>query len=162
MLTAYLRSLVHDPAVVDDLFQEAMLTAWRRLADYDRQRPFGPWLRGIATRLVLQHRRKAATRGVFNCDPAVLAALEQNFDELSRQPGDTFRDRADRLVDCLKRLPARLRETIELVYARDLMLRQIAESLDTTEEAVKKRVQRGRQLLAECIRSGEVNPDVET
>ena len=33
-----------------------MLTAWRRLGDYDHTRPFGPWLRGIATRLVLRHR----------------------------------------------------------------------------------------------------------
>lgn len=31
MLTAYLRTLVDDESVVDDLFQESMLVAWRRL-----------------------------------------------------------------------------------------------------------------------------------
>lgn len=156
MLMAYLRSLVRDPAAVDDLFQESMLTAWRRLDDFDRERPFGPWLRGIATRLVLQHRRRAAG-AAFNCDPAVLAALEQSFDDLARQPGDSFRDRAERLFDCLRRLPATLRETVELAYARDLLLHQVATTLGCTEEAVKKRVQRSRQLLADCIRTSEVH-----
>jgi RNA polymerase sigma factor (sigma-70 family) len=61
MLTAYLRSVVRDPATVDDLFQETMLTAWRKLDEFDRRRPFGAWLRGIAARLVLAERRKRAT-----------------------------------------------------------------------------------------------------
>ena len=52
MLTAYLRTVVADEAVIDDLFQEAMIVAWRRL-QCDLSRPFGPWLRGIASRLVL-------------------------------------------------------------------------------------------------------------
>ena len=58
MLTAYLRTLVDDESVVDDLFQESMLVAWRRLDECDLSRPFGPWVRGIAGRLVLAHYRK--------------------------------------------------------------------------------------------------------
>src|SRR4030095_1216705 len=61
MLTAFLRSLVLDSSAIHDLFQETMLVAWRRLADYDRARPFGPWLRGIAGVLVMEHRRKRAS-----------------------------------------------------------------------------------------------------
>ena len=53
MLTVFLRSRVKDEAAVDDLFQETMLVAWKRLDDCDLSRPFGPWLRGIAHRLVI-------------------------------------------------------------------------------------------------------------
>ena len=53
MLTVFLRSRVNDEAAVDDLFQETMLVAWKRLDDCDLSRPFGPWLRGIAHRLVM-------------------------------------------------------------------------------------------------------------
>jgi RNA polymerase sigma-70 factor (ECF subfamily) len=155
MLTAYLRSLVRPPHVVDELFQDTMVTAWRRLDDYDRERPFGPWLRGIAARLVLQHRRKSA-RDVLHCDPGVLEALERRYASVSGLPGDTFRDRAGRLLDCLTRLPAKLRNVIELAYARDCTLRHIARALEASEEAIKKRVQRARQLLAECLQSAEV------
>ena len=59
MLMVYLRSLVRDEAAVDDLFQETMVIAWRRIDDFDRSRSFGKWIRGIAGKLVLAHFRKA-------------------------------------------------------------------------------------------------------
>ena len=58
MLMVYLGSLINDEAAVDDLFQETMLVAWRRMDDCDLTREFGPWLRGIASRLVMAHFRK--------------------------------------------------------------------------------------------------------
>ena len=59
MLTVYLRSIVCDDSTVDDLFQEAMVVAWKRLDECDLSKPFGPWLRGIASRLVMAHYRMA-------------------------------------------------------------------------------------------------------
>ena len=150
MLTAYLRTLLGADSAVDDLFQQSMLVAWRRLADYDRERPFGPWLRGIAQRLVLEHRRRAYARPK-SLDPAVLAELDQRFDHLSAQPGDTFRERAERLTSCIAKLPDAMRHAIEMIYARGLLIAAAAAALGSSEEAVKKRVQRARQLLAECI-----------
>jgi len=156
MLMAYLRSLLGSRAgtSADDLFQQSMLVAWRRLGDYDRSRPFGPWLRGIAQKLVLEHRRKG--RGAPACtDPAVLQELDTRYNQLCDLPGDSFRDRAERLIACMGKLPEAMRHAIELVYARGLLIQAAANSLDASEEAIKKRVQRGRQLLAECLRAGE-------
>jgi len=150
MLTAFLRSLVRRTEVMDDLFQETMLVAWRRLDDYDRSRPFGPWLRGIAVRLVLAHRRKSG-RDLLNCEPAVLEALEARMRGFERGPSDTFRDRLRRLRGCMDKLPERMREVIELGYGRGLMLKEIASSLEASVEAVKKRAQRARLLLMECL-----------
>jgi RNA polymerase sigma factor (sigma-70 family) len=154
MLSAYLRSLLGSDPSVDDLFQQAMLVAWRRLGDYDRTRPFGPWLRGIAQRLVLEHHRRGRSRAM-STDPLVLAELDTRYSEVASLPGDTFRERAERLVTCLGKLPEAMRQAIELVYARGLVMAAAASALDSSEEAVKKRVQRGRQLLAECIRERE-------
>ncbi|HYD00738.1 MAG TPA: sigma-70 family RNA polymerase sigma factor [Phycisphaerales bacterium] len=155
MLTAYLRSLIGADPSVDDIFQQAMLVAWRRLGDYDRSRPFGPWLRGIAQRLVLEHHRKGKTRPTTT-DPSVLAELDGRFDGVNRLPGDTFRQRSERVVECMKKLPEAMREALELVYARGMLIIAAAQSMGASEEATKKRVQRGRQLLAQCVRSGEV------
>ncbi len=157
MLAAFLRSLVWRHEVVDDLFQETMLVAWKRLDDYDRARPFGPWLRGIASNLVLAHRRKTANHGVLSCEPAVLEALEAEFNTLSSRPGDSFRGRAESLQDCLAKLPDKMREVIELAYARGMLLRQIALAVSAGEEAVKKRIQRARDLLAECFQPAAPN-----
>lgn len=157
MLTAYLRSLVRSASAVDDLFQETMLVVWRRLGDYDNTLPFGPWMRGIAQRIVMEHHRRGRT-GAATTDPAVLAELDRRYEELSRVPGDTFRERAERIMECLARLPEHMRVAIEMVYLRGMVMAGAALALDASEEAVKKRVQRGRQLLAECVRTGEVSP----
>jgi RNA polymerase sigma-70 factor (ECF subfamily) len=150
MLISYLRSLVTGHAAVEDLFQETMMVAWRRLDEYDRSRPFGPWLRGIATRLVLEYRRKAA-RGVLNYDAEVLAALEAEYVRLELQPADSFLQKIDRLARCLERLPPLMREAVDLVYGRGLTLQALALAVQATEEAAKKRIQRARQALAECV-----------
>lgn len=158
MLTAYLRSLIGADPSVDDIFQQSMLVAWRRLGDYDRTRPFGPWLRGIAQRLVMEHHRKGKARPTTT-DPTVLAELDLRYNEVNRAPGDTFRQRADRLSECMTKLPEAMREALNLVYARGLLIIAAAQSMGASEEATKKRVQRGRQLLAQCIRSGEIDSE---
>lgn len=155
MLTAYLRSLLGADPTVDDIFQQSMLVAWRRLHEYDRTRPFGPWLRGIARTLVMEHHRRGRARAVCT-DPAVLAELDHRYERLAALPGDGFRERAERLRGCLGKLPDAMRHAIEMVYARGLLLAAAASALEASEEAVKKRVQRARTLLAECLRAGEV------
>lgn len=152
MLTAFLRSMVSRSEVVDDLFQETMLVAWRRLSEFDRSRPFGPWLRGIASRLMMQQWRKSSS-DVMNCEAEVLEALDRRMGDFERTSGDTFRDRLARLGTCLERLPAPMREAVEMGYGRGMMLAAVAKALNATEEAVKKRVQRARQALADCLAS---------
>ena len=39
MLMTYLHSAVKNGTVAEDLFQETMLTAWKKLSDYDHSRP---------------------------------------------------------------------------------------------------------------------------
>ncbi len=154
MLTLYIRSIVRDPGSIDDLFQETMLVAWRRLADYDRTRPFAPWLRGIAAKLALARHRERG-RLIQLADEATLAAIDERFDTLARRPGDTFRDRIGRVALCITRLPEDFREVIDMAYTRGMQLRQIADALELNEETVKKRIQRARRVLADCVIDGE-------
>ena len=157
MLTAYLRSLVRDPGTVDDLFQETMLTAWRRLDDYDRSRPFAPWLRGIARNLALASHR-TASRVLYTEDQTILEDLDKRFDRFGSLPGDGFRDRLAHVADCLGHLPETFREALSMVYSRNMLCRQVAESLSLNEETVKKRVQRARQMLADCVAGAGTQP----
>ena len=150
MLTVYLRCAVRDPAAVDDLFQETMLTAWKTLDRFDRTRPFGPWLRGIAAKLVLAHHRKAARQFAI-CDADFLAHLESRHAALSRATGDTLDEKLDVLRQCLSRLPERYRLPVELRYHVGLQGDALADRLEISVEALKKRLQRGRARLLECL-----------
>ena len=101
MLIAYIRSIVWRSEVAEDLFQETMIVAWRRLDDFDRTRPFAPWLRGIALRICLAHRRKHA-RDMLRCDHEVLESLEARFKGTGHDDANSFRDRIRKLKECMK------------------------------------------------------------
>lgn len=151
MLLVYLRSTVRDPGLVDDLFQEALIVAWKNLDRFDKSRPFGPWLRGIAGKLVLAARRKSA-RGVRLCDEEILEHLDHRCEELHRQPGDTLDDKLDGLRDCLELLPEPYREAVRLRYKEELTGETLAERLEISMENLKKRLQRGREKLLDCLK----------
>lgn len=150
MLIAYLRAAVRDAAVADDLFQETMLTAWRRLEDFDRGRPFGPWLRGIAAKLVLAHHR-TSVRVAAPHEPEVLEHLSQRFDQIQSLRGDTFNDKLDALRRCVDALPDKYSDAVQMRYHRELGLAEIGKQLELTAEAVKKRLQRAKSRLSDCL-----------
>ena len=152
MLLVYLRSVVRDSHLVDDLFQETMLVAWRNLHRFDRTRPLGPWLRGIAAKLVLAQRRKSA-RQFLVCDEQILETLDQRMQSLATQPGDTLDEKLDGLRGCLDQLGGPYREAIRLRYGEQLDGETLAERLQLTAAALKKRLQRARSQLLECMQS---------
>ena len=53
----YLERFTQDAADADDLTQETLVTAWRRLDDFDGRGRFKAWLFAIAYREFLQHAR---------------------------------------------------------------------------------------------------------
>lgn len=149
-LTAFLRASVYDQTAVDDLFQEAILISWRKIDKYDRSRPFGAWLRGIAKRLILAHYRKAA-REVTLPNEKVLDYLDQRMAQVDRQSGDTLDEKITALRGCIERLSPLFREPIELHYRKRRTTEWIADQMATTKHAIQKRLQRARVQLAECL-----------
>ena len=150
MLMAYLRALVDDASAIDDLFQETMLVAWRRLEEVDLAKPFGPWLRGVAANLVLAHHRKQKGLPGYLSE-AVLIQVDRQFESVSKRPGDTWDDKVSALHECIESLSEPHRRAIRGRYFSGLGLAELAEQLESSTEACKKRLVRARKLLAECL-----------
>ncbi|MCK5944065.1 MAG: sigma-70 family RNA polymerase sigma factor [Planctomycetes bacterium] len=148
---AFLMSSLRDPVAVEDLAQETFLTAWKILDRYDRQLPFGPWVRGIAAKLVLNHRRRLGRNKVHYCDDELLGRIDERFDAFQQLTGDTFDEKLDALRGCLERLTGAQRDSIRLHYEHGLHCKEIAERLGVGFEAVKKHLQRGRAQLHRCL-----------
>ena len=146
-LMAYLRAISLDASAADDLFQETMLRAWRRLDTYDRTRPFGPWLRGIARRVALETARDR----LLIADEHVLDAVERHADRFDGPQGTDFRERLGTLQACVQALAEPYATTIDLAYRAGQPLEQVAEHMQENIETVKKRVQRARAMIAECL-----------
>lgn len=150
MLLAFLRSAVRDEHAVDDLFQETMLTAWRKLEEFDRGRPFGAWLRGIAGNLALAHYRQRA-RQDQSLDESSLEWLDSRFAQIHKLGGDTLGEKLVALRDCVQALPVEYRQPVQLRYAESLSLAEVGNSLQLAAETLKKRLARARLRLADCL-----------
>ena len=85
------------------------------------------------------------------CDEAVLEHLNGRLTQLERAPGDTFDERLGSLRECIQALPDKYREAIRLRYQHDLSGEKLAGRLSISLEAPKKRLQRSRARLLECL-----------
>ena len=150
MLITYIRALVPDASLADDIFQDTMITAWRKFDDYDQTRPLGPWLRGIAANLIRNAgRKKAADLLIFS--ESVQEFIETAVGALERQPGDEWADRMSELQTCLEQLPDRARQLIRDRYDEGMNAVQIAGKMEVSAASVRKRLQRIRDVLLKCL-----------
>lgn len=150
MLTVYLTAALGDISDVDDLFQETMIVAWRRLDDFDQTRPFGAWLRGIARNLLLAHFRKNRQRLQTS---AVLDQLESRLAQIGLQEGDTWQEKLLLLKECVLSLPEHYRDIVTLRYFEQQAIPQVSKTLAISMAAAKKRLQRARLLVLNCMKS---------
>jgi len=152
MLLAFLRASVRDSYAVDDIFQETMIVAWRRLADFDRSRSFGKWIRGIAGKLILAHFRKVG-RNPLSFDQSTLEWMETRFALLQDQPGDTLSEKLELLRECVAALSNENKATIEARYLHQNSLDEVVTHMGVALETVKKRLYRAKQQLEQCVSS---------
>lgn len=152
MLTAYLRSFAFDDSIVDDAFQETILTAWRRLSEFDRTKPFGPWLRGIARNHVLSIAR-GKRRYAAHVAELLQRRIDAQVERIDGHAGDTFGERMAALRECLSQLQPDAREALDLAYVRGLDSHSAARSLGVAEETFRKRLYRARLAIAACLRA---------
>jgi RNA polymerase sigma-70 factor (ECF subfamily) len=131
--------------VADDLTAETFAIAYRKWEKLDREKPVRPWLYGIATKLVLHHRRKERRRLVAlarssvdplvsNDDPSVVARMDASAQKTL-------------LAGALAELRPPEREVILLHAWADLGDSEIAAALGIPLGTVKSRMHRARQNL---------------
>jgi RNA polymerase sigma-70 factor (ECF subfamily) len=149
-LHVFLRAQTRDAAVADDLLQETLLAAWHALDHFDPERAFGPWLRGIARNLVRNHRSRRVREQVVASD-AWADLLEEHCAALQRLRNDRLDEQLTQLRLCLDSLPTTYRTAIECRYRDGLRGAALQQRLQITCEAMLKRLQRGRQMLADCL-----------
>lgn len=149
-LLAYAAALSRRADVAEDLVQEAFITAWRRLGEFDTSKDFGAWLRGIVR---LKYQAWGRSKREEPLDDSILETLERVHGRWERAAQHGKADAFAALRDCLERLAVASRETVSLFYMDKLPCAAVAERTGTTENTVRKRLQRAREDLARCIRN---------
>ena len=125
----------------DDLAQDALVKAYLSCAGYQDQGKFRSWLFKIAYNTFLNH--KASLRCTENIDEA--RAL------VSSTTADAEFEHQD-LYLALRTLPPKERSSITLFYLNGYNIKEIATITDTSEDAVKKQLSRGRDRIREQLK----------
>jgi RNA polymerase sigma-70 factor (ECF subfamily) len=149
MVLAYLRAVVADTHLAEDLTQETLIAAQEALDSFDENGSFGAWLRGIARNKVLESKRAAARRHVV-VDSRIVEGMEQVY-ELFDQNSGPWEQRLPAVRRCIAALTDTLQSAVQAVYVKGQTLAEAATSLGSSFEAVAQRLSRARTLIRQCV-----------
>lgn len=139
----FLRHLLGDAALAEDITQETLLRVHQRLSTYRFQSKFSTWVFQVARNAGIDALRARSRR-----DRLVTRLVS---------PGQQASDPSIRveLAAALASLAPKLREAVTLVEVFGLPYREAATVLGVPEGTVKSRVFRARGELVRWLRAGE-------
>lgn len=139
------RRILGDPDEAQDIAQDAFLHAYRRLATFRGDGPFGAWVTRIAARLAV--RRLADRRELQEAAPGAVVATASARDHPEARALEAEQRRA--IVAAIATLPPTQRQVIALRFYRDLTLEEIAAATSAPLGTVKSRLHRATASLRE-------------
>lgn len=145
---AYALSLIKNATLAEDIVQEALLTAYQRLNFFDTSQNFPAWVRGIIKNKYFEYCRSNNEVLLEEKDLEYLEASHTDWDS-SQQNFCT--DALAVLSECLKKLPETYKKAVDLFYMQELESLEVALRLSIKDTTVRKRLQRARESLGNCI-----------
>lgn len=142
MVSSVTLAMIGDLQLSEDIAQETFLKAWTKLEELRDPKKIGSWLCMIARNLC-RDTVAAKTR-----KPLQFVADIEKPHEI--QPDEQHQRRLlqnEAMVAALNRIPETYRQPLVLFYREDLPIRDIAATLELSEDAVKQRLSRGRKYL---------------
>ncbi|HXE58789.1 MAG TPA: sigma-70 family RNA polymerase sigma factor [Gemmatimonadales bacterium] len=141
-------AIVRDAELSHEVAQDVYLAAWRELPRLREATSFLPWLRQTtrnrAHHLLRSDVRRRRRIEAGRTDALLAAAADPAPDALARLMAEEERRAVAEAIDAL---PDGTREVVILYYREGESVRQVAELLDLSEDAVKQRLSRARARL---------------
>ncbi|HWB54175.1 MAG TPA: RNA polymerase sigma factor [Tepidisphaeraceae bacterium] len=128
----------------EDIAQETFICAWKSLSGLRDAAKLPGWLCQIARHRIADHFREPATQKI---------QLQQQLDrqQIEDNPADraALAEENELLWRTLSRIPQPYRETLVLYYRQGRSTSEVAAAMETTDEGVRQRLARGRNMLRE-------------
>jgi RNA polymerase sigma factor (sigma-70 family) len=137
--------ILGDFAASEDAAQETFLSAWRKIRELREPARLRTWLFQIARNAALAQLRRRREHDDLE-SALVLAADSPNPDENAASE-----EEAALVRDALSKVPELYRVPLVLYYREGESVRAVAQELELSEDAVKQRLARGREMLREQV-----------
>lgn len=140
---ALAHQMLRDPSLAEDAVQEAFVRVIRKRRQYVSSHPFSHWFYAILRNICIDmlRKRKREKDAVRHLAPRIKCFVRNEPES-----------------DCmalLSTLPLHERAVLELRAIHSMTFEEIAVALDISQEAAKKRAQRGLRTLRKRIEQGE-------
>lgn len=134
----------------EDLAQETFITAWRQLGTLREREKLKSWLCGIARNRINNALRRETRDAVKQAEP--IEAIAEAPSSVTTPADHVISQEEETLVwNALEQVPENYREPLVLFYREGRSVRKVADALELSEDAVKQRLSRGRQMLKEQV-----------
>jgi RNA polymerase sigma-70 factor (ECF subfamily) len=137
----FLRHLLRDDALAEDVTQETFIRVYRRLHTFRFRSKFSTWIMHVARNAGTDELRARQRR----------ARLVHALEPAASTPTTTDASRRVEIDEALAALSPRLRETLLLVELFGFTYREAATSLGVPEGTAKRRVFEARRQLAAAL-----------
>jgi RNA polymerase sigma-70 factor, ECF subfamily len=149
-------SITRNPHDAEEALQETFLRAYLGIETFEGRSKIYSWLTRIAVNTALMVLRKRRTRPEVLFDPQPHDRCETRFfepEDPSPNPEEAYglRQRQIKILRAIRRLNPKLQVPIRLQMKYGWSLKEISQSLDISEAAVKSRIYRARQRLSASI-----------
>jgi RNA polymerase sigma-70 factor (ECF subfamily) len=145
-LQYYLMALLPTANDASDVLQETSLVLWREFGTYQSGTNFYAWACKIARFQVLKYRERMG-RTAKLLDDAVLEMLAEQAAHEEINPNLTM----EALSTCLEQLSERDRLLISKRYQPNISVKDLADELGRSANALSKLLGKIRRVLLECV-----------
>jgi len=130
----------------EDLAQDTFVAAWKQLHTLREPSRLRPWLCGIARNLINNAFRQQSREPL---DRAESLETAREASSPASLPSEEAISREEETIvwSALEQIPENYREPLILFYRENQSVEMVAQELDLTEDAVKQRLSRGREML---------------
>jgi RNA polymerase sigma-70 factor, ECF subfamily len=149
--------IVGDRDIAEDVVQDALIQVWHHLPELREAGALRSWLMRIVVNQCISFKRKLARSAAFLRQ----SLLEQETDMLA-QVADDHKGRMERdwdIARVVNTLPMKQRVAIVLHYYYGMTLPEMAGTLQTSENTLKKRIQAALTNLRQNFRNIDVPED---
>ena len=136
----------------EDLAQEAFVIAFRKLAEFDVEREFGPWVGSIAFNLLKNYQRKHKAEPVGGAAELELL-MNQQVEIRVREAEESSKLKALRI--CINKLSADMKMLLQKHYHHGLSVAELTQEAGVKHSVMTMRLHRLRDQLRQCISEQE-------